>query len=301
MITSYDVRLDPATPSFRPALDAERQACRMLLPDTSCWAWPAEYLVAMGDSPRQLLGALAFTPTLQAGRPSWFVALRVIRTHRRQGIGLRLMETLVDRARSGGVPTLLSHVEAGSNPDAADFLEAAGFRPARSMTTFEGEIDLDRYEAVYRPICDRLEARGKVPTDLRIVGLKEAPLGQVSLLYAGNLGGTIDGVEVFLRGALRRGGLGASYAMMIGERVVGLQLLDVQGSVVEVHAKIVAPKYRGGWANALMTREFVGRLRSCGKRRVRFSAADDVHYTLTFAERYSVETVKVATQFVREL
>ena len=36
-------------------------------------------------------------------------------------------------------------------------------------------------------------------------------------------------------------------------------------------------------------------LRSSGKRRVRIAAADHVHDTLNFAERYSVEPVKVAT------
>jgi GNAT superfamily N-acetyltransferase len=301
MISASDRRFDAANLSFRPSTDPQRRACRMLLPESSGWAWPAEYLVAMGDSPRQLLGTLAYAPTLQAGGPSWFVALRVIRTHRRQRIGAGLLESLIERARSRGIPSLVSHVDSGTDSDVDAFLEWTGFRPARTMTTFEGDIDLDRYESVFRPICDRLEARGKVPPGLRIVSLKDAPVDQVSRLYAKNLGGTIDGVELFLRRALASGGLGASFALMMGERLVGLHLLDVHESFVEIHAKIVDPEFRGSWANALLTREFVSRLRSCGKNRVRFAASDNVHYTLKFAERHSVEPIKVATQFIRQV
>ncbi len=301
MSTTTDRRFDTATLSVDRATDPQRRACRMLLPESATWAWPAEYLVAMGDSPAQLLGALAYTPTLLAGAPSWFFSLRVIRTHRRRGIGRRLIDALIDRAGSGGIPLLISHVDSGSGPEMSALLRGSGFRPGRTVTTFEGDIDLERYESHFRPICDRLQARGKVPTDLRIVSLKEAPLDGVSLLYAENLGGTIDGVELFLRRALARGGLDASFAMMVGGRVLGLHLLEVHESVVLIRAKIVAKEFRGRWVNAFLSREFAGRLRACGMHRVRFTAADDVHYTLKFAERQSVGIVNVATQFIREL
>jgi GNAT superfamily N-acetyltransferase len=299
--SAADRRFDPATLSLRPATPRERRACRMLLPESSRWAWPAEYFVALGNSPRQLLGTLAYTPVLQAGGSSWFLALHVIRTRRRQGIGSRLLDVLIDRARSCRIPALVSHVDTSAGPEAAAFLQSVGFSQARTMTTFEGDLDLDRYESVFRPICDRLEARGKVPPGVSVVSLAAAPLDQVSRLYARNLGGTIDSVESFLRRALGRGGLGASFTLMLGGHVVGLHLLDVHEAVVEIHAKIVAPEYRGSWANALLTRECVRRLRLSGRHRIRFAASDNVHYTLKFAERQSVEIVKVASQFIHAL
>jgi ribosomal protein S18 acetylase RimI-like enzyme len=229
------------------------------------------------------------------------VTLRVIRTHRRQGIGLRLLDLVIDRARSRGIPSFVSHVDSNSGPEAAAFLQAAGFHPVQTVTTFEGDLDLDRYEADFRPIYDRLEARGKIPADAAIVSLGEAPLDQVSRLYTNNLGDTIDGVEIFIRHGLGMGRLAATFTLMVGGRVIGLHLLDIHQSIVELHAKIVAPEYRAGWANALLTREFVRRLRESGTHRVRYSAADHVTYSLKFAKRQSIAIVNVATQFIREL
>jgi GNAT superfamily N-acetyltransferase len=287
--------------AVRPATDPERRGCRMLLPESSAWAWPAEYLVAMSDSPRQLLGAIAYAPALHPDGPAWLISLRVVRAARRGGIGARLVDALIDLARSRRIRSLVCPVDSGSDAAAAPFLLSRGFRVSRTLTTFEEDIDLDDYEPIVRSVCERLEARGRVPEGLRVVPLAESPLDLVSRLYAANLGGTIEVLEAFLRGSLARGGLEESYTLILDGKVLGLKLMEPAGPAIEVHAKIVAPEYRRGWANAIIARELVRRLRALGRNRVRFSAADEARDTLNFAARYPSVVVKVSTQFVRRI
>jgi ribosomal protein S18 acetylase RimI-like enzyme len=275
--------------SCRLATDAERRACRMLLPESAGWTWTPQYLVAMEDSPAQLLGALACAPTVQAAGPSWHLALNVVRTHRRQGIGSRLLELALERARYAGISSLVVQVDSSPGSGAVAFLQGAGFHSARTLTTFEGDLDLDAWERNVSPV---------IPPGVHIVSLQEAPMDQVCQMYAANLGGTVDNVEFFLRNSLARGRLAASLVLMAGDKLIGLYLLDFWESVVEIHAKVVDPEYRGGWANPMLSLELMRRLRLSARRRVRFTAFDNVRYTMKFAGRQSLPAVKVEAQFV---
>jgi GNAT superfamily N-acetyltransferase len=287
--------------SFRPAADAERRACRMLLPESAGWTWTPQYLVAMEDSPAQLLGTLACAPTIQAAGPSWHLALRVVRTHWRQGIGSRLLGLAIERAGCAGISSLAVQVDSSPGSGVVAFLQGAGFHSVRTLTTFEGDVELDAWESSVRPVCERFEASGGIPSGVRIVSLHEAPMDQVCQMYATNLGGTVDNVEFFLRNSLARGRLAASLMLMAGDKLVGFDLMEYWESVVEIYGKVVDPEYRRGWASPMLSLELVRRLKLCARRRVRFVAFDNVSYTMKFAGRQSLPAVKVESQFVRTI
>lgn len=278
---------------------AEARAGGMLLPESGRWPWPAEYLLALGGSPHQILGAIARAPTPRPDGPAWQLAARVIRTHRRRGIGTRMLGALIDRARGAGIRFLVAAVGAESGPEAIPFLRSAGFAADREMLTFEG--DFDRYTALLYPLRRRLEDQGKIPAGVRLVPLASAPLDQVGRLYARHLGGTVDGVEHSLRRVLAQGGVDGSFALMLGDRVVGIHVLGHSGEVLSVYAKVVAPEFRRGWANVVMMEQTLRQFQPLGIRRVRFSAADDVADTRKLAARGGADLVASEARFVLDL
>lgn len=282
---------------IRPPRLPEWPACRMLLPDAFHRGGTPEVLLAVeADSPQLLGGAAYYVRGEQAG----LLQLRVVRTHRRKGVGSGLLREFFSHSLAEGVQEVTAFVDVHSNPDASPFLAAHGFE--RKGRMFVVETDLDSMLAGMTRLRDRLLAGGKVPAGARLVSPSQAPMDEVARLYNENI---IQGRCLrpeFLRDSLLDPKFEkSSIILMVGEQVAGLLMVEHQ---IEVHralvpARVVVEEYRGGWVNVLMMAKALELGAEAGIRRVRFESLENNSDTLKLAQRYQAETVHVLDRFLR--
>jgi hypothetical protein len=78
-------------------------------------------------------------------------------------------------------------------------------------------------------------------------------------------------------------------------------LWEREADLVKVFARVVTPRFQGGWANALLLAHGIERAWSEGGRRVQFDSLDTNKDTLKLAARFRAEVVAVRESWVRQL
>ena len=272
-----------------PARETEAAACLALLPEAV--GLPAELLIA--KRAHAIVGAAAVHWRNVSQPPGFPLAIHVLPPERRQGIGRLLLDAAIDLALvdTDGFWSLKPVADAS----AAAFLLACGFEARRQEHHFEAAIDA--LLADVAPRSERLRARGRVPGDLKLAPLAQAPLEEVGRLVARALGSApahaaeqlrrrVDGAVAFQdrsRVALRDG------------RVEGVILWQITDGVAVVEARVVHPRNRGGWLNAVLLEDGLVRGKAEGLDRLRFHCEDSVRDTLSLARRCdAVETGRPA-------
>lgn len=287
--------LNPAL-TIRRARDVEGPACRMLLrgPDRERGRW--ELLVAVQATAPQIAGALAFhrLPTAFGS-----LRLRVVRTERRRGIGTALLGAALDDARRSRVASVHAKADAHEDPDAAPFLGRHGFAHAASLVTVEGDIEVLREKV--RRSRERLAGRGRIPPAARIVSFADAPRDQMARLYAEHIAHQPE-LAARLESRSRRDGLLASSpVVMVGDRVAGFLLWSMEGAVAHVHARIVAPPYRGRWPNTVLLAEAMTRAIEAGAVRTRFEVPGGNRDSQKLARRFRADTLRTVDVYRLDL
>lgn len=282
--------------SIRPARDSEGPACRMLLPDLLREAVPAEFLVAVQESEPRLLGAASFR---YGGASLYSVRLRVIRTHRRQGIGSALLAAVIREARSRGCEVVAALVESGSEPEAEPFLRRHGFERRHRLTTVEASLEAAR--PWFAALRERLLATRGIPETARIVPFGKAPKDEVARLYAEAILRSPELEAGRIRHVLERLASPESPVAMEGDRVVGALLWSLDGPVASVHARVVAEERRRGGVNALLMAEALESGWRAGARRVRFEIPEGNRDTEKLARRLGAQPVRILDRYVLEL
>jgi GNAT superfamily N-acetyltransferase len=256
----------------------------MLLPDLGKSGGPREALVAVRADAPQLAGAIAFqrAPAAVVG-----VQLRVVRTLRRQGIASALLRALLENARGWGVRDIFGRWEAEPDPAAAAFAAHHGFVEHSRLTAVEGPID-----AVLASVTtarDRMRAHGRIPPGARIVPFPDAPPDQVAALYAEHIvhNPQLQAVFAARLGSTER--LKLSPVLMVGDRVAGILLWSREGDMAQVYARVIAPAYRGGWANGYLMAAALEAAAEAGARLARFEIPGGNRDTLKLARRMRAE------------
>ena len=273
--------------TIRRPRDVEGPACRMLLPERAVRQMTRpDWLVAVQEAAPWIVGAASFQPR---ERVFIGVRVRVVRTHRRRGIGSRLLRHIIDEAVRRKMAAVLGRADGLTEPDAAPFLAAQGFRLLGRLTTVEADVLAMRDYLL--GLRDRLIAGGKVPANARLIRFSEAPQDQVARLYAEYIVHNPEAEPALLRHPEFKEKIASSPVLMMDDQVVGILLVGVEGLLATVHARVVTPELRGGWVNPLMMGTATEDVWQAGARRVRFEIPPDNRDTEKLARRFQAETV----------
>jgi GNAT superfamily N-acetyltransferase len=286
------------TIAVRPARDHEARACRVLMPETFSATYAPELWVAVDHSTSRIAGAAAVgwrpLPSL-SGFP---VQVHVLPPQRRRGIGTALIEAVAEACA-----TSTRHLHAWANePEgsgAARFLQAVGFEPHRRLLHFEA--DGPRFYATIKAIYDRVVRSGKIPSDFRVVSLREASLEETAALVAG----AFRDVPVSTAMALARGLMNydkeKSVVLLSEGAVKGALLYHWNDGLPTIDVRVVAPDLRNGPANLLLLEAATRKGLEGGATGFCFHCEESVRDTISLARRSGSKATGAKISFVRAL
>jgi len=240
----------------------------MLLPEAIHHGCGCDALVATDDeTSRQVIGAVAISPTMRrTPRPGPNVALHVIEPWRRRGVGRALLDAAADLAAARGAQALYAWHPLNPHGASADAWRALGFDQPLDCPL--NRIDATRTVELLQPLFDRLQRRGGIPAEARIVFLREADPDQIVDLVTTYLAGV--GIREKLKDRL----LGShpapvdpvlSRVLLHGDQVVGVMLArPLNSHTVVVEVNVVHPRVRGRWANVWLKLDATSRARDLG-------------------------------------
>ncbi len=283
---------------IRPARDAEARACRILLPEMFTPSQSPDLLVAMTDAQR-LAGALALSSVHGPGEPGFAMLVHVVPPLRRRGIGRALIEAAVARCR-GRTPVLRAMRPVTADSQAAEFLAACGFDRYERILHFE--VDVASFHADMLRLRRRLEQRGRVPAQARVVRLRAAPGGAVAELVSRNFPTLPAQVLARLNPTAPDAyDLDKSVALLLGEMVGGALIYNWNGGLPVIEVRVVDPAFRGTWGNVLMLEEATRNGMEAGATRFRFFADDRLADTMKLARRANAELTRSERHFWRSI
>lgn len=129
-----------------------------------------------------------------------------------------------------------------------------------------------------------------MPASLRIVPLADAPADEVVRLTIRHIGGTEDGGRMQVRRAVEKPELfRPSVVLLLDGQVAAAIIVEEIGPLAMVRSRVVAPEFRGGWANVVLAAGSADRLATLGVRRVRFATTEDTPDTENGVRIYGVD------------
>lgn len=265
--------------TIRPPHPSEAALVRALLP--GCGA--SHFFVAVTPELSRITGAVGFA---MQGDVAQVKDIRVIRTHRRQGIGSLLLaavaETVPYRER------MVCTVDSLQSHEAAAFFEARGFGFTQRLTVFEADVALlNRH---YQPLFRRLYATGKIPDSVGIVPLALAPLDQVMRMYADHINAWSSIRPDRAISAISDPRYAPSLVLMAEGEAQGMMLLEFRGQTVHVHARIIRPLWQKHSAGTVLFAEAVRTSFEQGMTRALLESFD-TNTTMSVARRHHMEPV----------
>ena len=281
----------PDAISVRRARVEEYPACRLLLPVEEAWSSGVEYLVAVQDRAPFLVGAASLVLTTQAAHG---IRLRVIRTHRRRGVGSRLLSAVEAYAADQGVALLLAAADSVGEPEADKFLTSRGFQRTGRATTVRAAAE----PAIRRilPLADRLLSR---TTGYKVVPLSEAPRNALVALYKTQLAHGPWATPWILLDQLASPKFAESPVLLCGDRVAGMLLLHMRGEIGAIPARIVAPEFQRGPANVLLMAAAIRLGLEKGGKTIEFEIPENNADTEKLARRLQAEVIRTRDQYVK--
>jgi GNAT superfamily N-acetyltransferase len=264
---------------IRRARESEMRLARQLLPSvySATQASDMLFLAETEGAPHPVgAAAIAWAP---AGFP---VELHVVPSFRRRGVGRALIEA-VATAVEGETDRMRSWNMVGEGSPAEIFLRATGFAVTRRFFGFEtdGMKFLPFIEAIRRPLV----RSGRIPPGARISSLSEAPRAELIKLVSTELAAFPATV------AARIAAQGSSWydeelsvVLMLNGALVGAMLMTRSGDLGRVEVNVVAPSFRGGWANVVILDEAVRRIVGSGLKRLRFFCDEHTRDTINLAK-----------------
>jgi hypothetical protein len=271
----------------RPPLSDEWPICRMLLPETFAEASQREYLLCLRDESPRIVGAASFRRGADAVT---HLRVHVVSSFRRRRIGSQIVAYI---ARSG-VRALGGNCETVSEPAAAPFCERNRFQRADALTTVEGEI------AGMREYMCHLRTRVPGGFEACTVPLSAVPVEQVAQLHSQYVAHQSE-LNPW-RGLLADApGMNHSPVVLVGGRVVGILLWELQGGTAVVRSRVAVPGPHGKWVNVILLAAGLDGAWAQGARRVRFSYTDTNRDTRKLALRFKAEVASVLVEYRREI
>jgi N-acetylglutamate synthase-like GNAT family acetyltransferase len=270
----------------------------MLLSELRQWA---AIFVAIDCQQQLIIGAAAMTSSCRSEPirgPG--VALEVIEPCRRRGVAKCLLAQLEKAARQTFDAKGL-YAAKRVDEDSAEMhrWRWLGFQ-ATDMVE-DHVLPIEQFESRLGPLVDRMRAKGRIPTNARIVPLYQANPAAVLQLHLDQMGG--DRRELYRK--LRGKGSSAfhprySRVLLIDDIVKGCVLAHrASKRAAQVDAVIVEPVLRGGWANAWLKLEASRRALVLGIREFTFTSFSHYTDTRSFTEKLGGTTVRKSVLLVR--
>jgi GNAT superfamily N-acetyltransferase len=290
--------------TIRSAQDHETRVCRFLLRQTVDLDRPSDLMVAslpaaIGSAPARIVGAIALIKENKGSEAPVSLLVHVSSPFRRQAIGRALVATAVTRCR-GRAPMLRVLHPVPADSEASHFLSATGFDHYEEVVYYE--MDLERFHAYLQPLRDRLQRRGLVPKEARILPLRDAPRQAVLAMVARHLP-TMEreAIARLQPGRADSYDLDHSVVLMIGDGPAGVVIGDMHTKIPVVHIRVVEAEYRHGWASVFVLEELARRVRQTGATRFQFFADTKVRDTARLAERAGAREIRRERWFWRPL
>ena len=179
--------------------------------------------------------------------------------------------------------------------DAALFLQACGFGVRQRLHVFEANPA--QLGAAMTALLARMVPR--IPPGTVLVAPEQAPAAALGRLLASEFA-VRQRLDAALAGAAPGGwDQKLSLALLVDGTVAGVVLARRHGPVLEVDFNVVAPAWRGSWANVMLVEGVLRRGRAAGLDRLRFLAEPHVRDTVNLARRAGA--VRRADQLVMTL
>jgi GNAT superfamily N-acetyltransferase len=269
----------------------------MLLPECFRGAIAPEAFLAWDLERGAVAGAAAFH---RHKRETVGMQLIATPAYRRVGVGSRLVERVVERARERGDEQIVTAADVVACPEAEPFLRARGFEPGVWTLRLEGEIAPVR--GTLLDLRERLIASGKAPRSARIVESRELPAEPLRQWYEQTIAPALHGRPELAGYILTAPGFDAT-VLLVDDAPVGM-LAGIRNDgdgCATLRAVAVDPRVRGGWgwANALLLASGVDRAWSAGARRVRFETEERNWRVLPTAGRAKANVVAKSAWFSR--
>ncbi|MGH9638768.1 MAG: GNAT family N-acetyltransferase [Bryobacteraceae bacterium] len=280
--------------TIREPREPELPLCRMLLPEACVKTVGRYFRLAFAGRPEKVAAALSYRDDATA---LGGIRVHVIPGFRRTGIGSRLLAYAAEEARRFGRSRMFADVDLKSEAAAEPFLVSQSFRKMGTITF--AEIGIEDLRASLETNRERLRsAVGRLPASVRFVGLAEAPMEEITRLYAEHIAQmrALAG----MRDSFRVDRATESIAILIEEKLAGFVLARLDAGVLQIPAWVVAPESRGhqiGYALLSQLAERVyGRV-----ERLRFEFTDAAVVTARMLSVPGCQVTKIAARFERAL
>lgn len=263
------------------------RALRMLLPEAIHYGCGCDAFVATDDaSDRRVVGAIAVTPLMRlAPSRGPRVALHVIPSCRRRGIGRALVNVAIGAAAAQGATALYAWDRVGPGHEMHSAWQRLGFD--RSLICPLNQIDCGRLLATLEPIYDRLVARGKIPDGAHVLSLRNCSPDEVAELVTSALGGTHAAMKNRVLGRHpQRLDPDTSRVLTVSGRVRGVLLASpAKNDAAWVEANVLHSSVRGRWANVWLKIETVTNALALGIHTVNYETYSQHDDTLKLTAR----------------
>jgi hypothetical protein len=268
----------------------------MLLSEETKRGSSTQYLLALGADGTSVVGAAAYSARTHA---IFGIRIRVIRTHRRRAVGSRLMNRIIEIARSQSLGSLSATADAVNEPEAEPFLCHHGFRRVNRVTLVEGlMVSAMR---VILPLAERLRRSGHIPGSSTIVALAEAPRNAVVALYLAELARSPFSTPWSLLEELSGPRFAKSPVLLVSDQVAGFLLWDLNGDLSTIPARIVSPDFQGGPTNVLLMDDALRKGWDDGARRIQFEIPANNSDTEKLARRFDTKVIGGTDHYFRKL
>lgn len=269
----------------------------MLLPKAFADTVRPEFLLAFetGGKP---VGAAAFSIE-QAD--ALLVRVRVIRTHRRQGIGSELLHHVLRRVREKQRSAISASIDSLADPEAERFLLANGFVRIGRVHVLDAELEPMR--AALARLLARARRSRRLPPSARIVPLSQAPAQEVARIYEERIEALRRLHPALIQASLTDERCEPSLVLLVDGHVAAILIgcHDIARRLAMVSARAVLDRFRGGLANIWIMSEAAEQARAAGIERIRFEALDDNHDTRRLAQRFGADTIHIWDRFQLDL
>lgn len=284
------------------AAGAERQACRMLLPEwASDMGW-SRMMVAVGATSGRITGGAMAMPLRHAsGETHLRFIMRVAKPYRGAGVGSAILARMERLAREDAAPAL---VASGVAEESARFLGRRGFAGTEALRAFELDV-----ESVVRrtiPIAARANRTNRVPAGARIAPIDRAAIPRLAQLHGALIGGSTAAIAEAMHGRLLDPAWSNSRMMVIDGEPHAFMTARTTGTVGDIEACLVSPGLQAcagssGWAAPWLFSEMCTLAHDVGVTTLRFECRDTNRRMIALANAMHATPTGTRAVMVRRL
>ena len=276
----------------REPLEPELPLCRMLLPEACSNPVGRHFRLAFLGQPEKVVAALSYRDD---GTAVGGVRVHVIPPCRHKGLGTYLLQIVDEEAKRFGRDRIFADLDLHAEPDAEPFLTSRGYEKLGTITF--AEIGIADLRASMEAGRERLNAGvSNLPSSFRFVELSEAPMEEISRLYAEHIA-HMQALAGW-RQTFQLDRAIDSVALLIGDKLAGFVLARVDDGVLHIPAWVITPEFRGHHIGFALLNQLAYRVRGRVER-MRFEFSDAAFVTARMLNQPGCQVTKIAARFAR--